>query len=90
MRMSQALNIIDSEGKRTIACSKCDHLIGPTDENWKPHAVLYEQPISSLGETYTTNEQVLLRSFVCPGCGVLLETEVALAGDPFLEDLIFD
>ena len=35
---------------------------------------------------YTTDERLLLREFACPGCGGLLDTEIALPGDPFLED----
>ena len=33
-------------------------------------------------------EAVRLRRFVCPGCGALLDTETALAGDPFLDDVV--
>ena len=37
---------------------------------------------------YTTNNTFLLREFVCPGCGALLDSEIALPGDPFLEDIV--
>ena len=40
------------------------------------------------GESYAAGEQVLLRRFFCPGCGALLDTETALPGDPFLNDIV--
>ena len=55
-------------------------------ENWKEQASLSEQPMQNLGQPYSTDQQVMLRSFSCPGCGVLLDTETAIPGDPFLFD----
>lgn len=43
-----------------------------------------------MGGPYTAGEQVMVRSFTCPQCGTLLDTEIALAEDPFLEDIIFE
>ncbi len=37
---------------------------------------------------YTTIDDLLLREFMCPGCGALLDSEVALPGDPFLKDRV--
>jgi acetone carboxylase gamma subunit len=30
----------------------------------------------------------MLRRFSCPDCGALLDTEIALADDPFLDDIL--
>jgi acetone carboxylase gamma subunit len=30
----------------------------------------------------------MLRQFCCPACGALLDTETALPGDPFLDDVV--
>ena len=89
MQISQTLKLIESNDKRLIACSKCEHRFGSASENWKQDAILHEQPIHTLGETYTVDEKILIRTFVCPDCGVLLDTEVALADDPFLQDIIY-
>ena len=74
---------------RAIACTACGHALGPAGEAWKPHARLDEQPMQGAGGTaYSNAERVLLRRFFCPGCGALLDTESALAGDPFLTDIV--
>jgi len=31
---------------------------------------------------------VVIRQFCCPACGALLDSETALPGDPFLEDVV--
>ena len=32
--------------------------------------------------------QAILRQFGCPGCGALLDSEMALPGEPFLDDIV--
>jgi len=90
VQLSSTLRI-DGEGKnKAIACISCGHDLCPADANWKSHAALDERPAEAFGSPYTTGAKVLIRSFVCPGCGTLLDTELALPGDPFLEDRLFD
>ena len=47
-----------------------------------------ERKLADVAPVYTTSDNLLLREFVCPGCGALLDTEIALPGDPFLEDKV--
>ena len=88
MRMSRRLNITETRGKRQIICRKCTHSFCIAAESWKTQAVLHEQVMSHLGALYSTGEEVVMRSFTCPSCGVLLDTEIAMKGDPYLEDRI--
>ena len=72
-----------------IACMACGHALGPAGVPWKQAARLDEQPMQGAGGApYSNAERVLLRRFFCPGCGALLDTESALAGDPFLNDIV--
>ena len=74
---------------RAIACIACGHALGSAGVPWKDHARLDEQPMQGAGGVpYSNAERVLLRRFFCPGCGALLDTESALAGDPFLTDIV--
>ena len=85
-RISATL-VVDED--RLIACMACGHTLAPTGEPWKPAARLDETPMQGAGGTpYSNAERVLLRRFFCPGCGALLDTESALAGDPFLTDIV--
>ena len=89
MRMSRTLNISDSNGQAIISCSKCDNSIAPAADSWKQQAVLHEQVMNSLGDPFVAGDEVILRFFACPACGTLLDTEIAMKEDGFLEDRIF-
>ncbi len=90
MQLSQTLKISGIAKQKTVRCNQCDHAFGLQTENWKNSANVIEQTMSTLGGPYTSGEGVLLRSFNCPNCGLLLDTEIAMKDDPFLEDIIFD
>ena len=84
MQFSQNLCISDDY----IHCKHCNHRFTSSSENWKSRANLDELPLRELGTPYTTGENVILRKFSCPGCGVLLDSEIAMPDDPFLEDIL--
>jgi acetone carboxylase gamma subunit len=89
MRYSNSLNIKTEQGIKTLCCSRCNTTVSPANEPWKKSAVLLERPMLELAGPYTVGEKVLLRSFACPHCGVLLDTELAQEGDDFLDDRLF-
>lgn len=71
-----------------IACAACGHELARAGTSWKQSASVRERPVSELpGAGLGVDPTVVLREFACPGCGALLDTETALPGDPFLEDL---
>ena len=77
------------DGARNVACMACGHALGPVGAPWKAAARLDETPMQgAAGAAYTNAGRVLLRRFFCPGCGALLDTESALPGDPFLNDVV--
>jgi len=90
MQLTQSLKIDGRGDKAKISCQDCQHDFGPQSTNWKNTAHMTEQPMNSMGTPYTTGEGVLLRSFSCPTCGLLLDTELAMTEDEFLEDIIFE
>ena len=69
-----------------VTCKHCGQSLGGTDGNWKESASVQETPMHSLGGPYSSGGDVLLRSFSCPGCGILVDTETAMQGDPYLND----
>ena len=75
--------------KGQIACMGCGHELGPKGRPWKDAAHLSEAPLQgSSGEPYSNAANVLLRRFYCPGCAKLLDSETALEGDPYLNDVV--
>jgi hypothetical protein len=43
---------------------------------------MVERPLRELAAVYTTGPDALLREFVCPACGLALDSEVARRDDP--------
>jgi N-methylhydantoinase B len=75
-----------------IACSKCAHEICAATENYKLHCAMTEQPITAVNpyildpKTYVDDDMVF-RSYACPSCGLLIQTEMARPTDPPLWDI---
>ena len=75
--------------KSAIACMSCGHALGPSGKPWKDAACLSEIPLEgAAGAPFSNAAYVLLRRFYCPGCAAILDSETALAGDPFLNDVV--
>jgi len=86
--LSQSLEIENGEREAMVRCRGCRHRLCVAREAWKAHAALQERPLKQIAAIYTTAQQLMLREFCCPSCGALLDTEIALPDDPFLEDMI--
>lgn len=88
-RLSRALTLADGENGPTIQCAKCGHALAQGGASWKAGATMQEVPMRGAGgAAYSGGEQVLLRRFSCPNCGSLLDSETAVAGDDYLEDVV--
>jgi N-methylhydantoinase B len=62
-------------------CAACRWELAPLGENWKRGAVERAQPLAEVGPMMTST-LFILRSFTCPGCGLLLDTEMTRPEDP--------
>jgi len=82
-RLTEYLLAADGETR----CVRCDHVLGPAGRNFKLGALVREVPLSEGNPTLRdpaiyTDSTVVLRQFICPGCGTMLETEIAVDGAP--------
>jgi N-methylhydantoinase B len=74
------------------ACAKCDGDLGTISDNYKDHCRREDHPVSDAtplagdARRYIDATPVF-RQFFCPGCGTLIENEIALQGDPVLRDI---
>lgn len=75
-----------------IACRKCAREICSATENYKCHCAVSERPVSTVNphildpKTYVDDDMVF-RSYACPSCGLLIETEIARPTDAPLWDI---
>ena len=90
MRFSNTLDIEQGSDGLRLCCNSCKHPIAGTDRNWKHGAILIERPAHELEGPYRTGRDLLLRHFSCARCGALLDTEMALPGEPWIDDRLLD
>ena len=74
------------------ACGRCGAELGGIEDDYKLGCNREDRRISTsnplIGEPRDfINEVVECRQFSCPGCGTLIENEVAVASDPVLKDI---
>ena len=81
-----------AQGKHRVqACRRCRTVLAPEDGNYKDgcHMIAKEvaaaHPLMKDPKEFIDVEMVY-RQFVCPGCGGLIETEIARASDGVLHD----
>ncbi|MCL4744526.1 MAG: hypothetical protein KJZ83_03830 [Burkholderiaceae bacterium] len=72
-----------------LRCRKCLHLVASSGGRWKTTAPMRSIACADLpGAGSSVNPEVILRQFFCPGCAALLDTEIAMPADPFLDDIV--
>ncbi len=76
------------------AC-RCGKDLGAASANYKDRAVLAESPVQLLAPEFVSDDPemadlMVLRQFLCPGCGVRIDTELVRKGDPVLHDVRID
>ncbi|MBF0277041.1 MAG: hydantoinase B/oxoprolinase family protein [SAR324 cluster bacterium] len=93
LEAAEYLNVKQDENGSFWTCAKCDADLGDLKDNFKDHCQLEEKEISRsnplIGDPIDfIDDQVVYRQFYCPGCGTLIENEVAIASDPILRDIL--
>jgi N-methylhydantoinase B len=85
MRLSEYLQRLSSGETQ---CTFCATVVAPAGAEWKDHAVRRRSPLQVAGPfRYEGGEFVLAESF-CPGCGTVLDVEIATGDDPPLHDRV--
>jgi N-methylhydantoinase B len=83
-------------GALVTCCRRCGAALGPADENYKLQAARYDgqlteiDPVSFVDPASELDGDVVYRTYLCPGCGVLLDHELTLRSDPPVWDMQVD
>jgi N-methylhydantoinase B len=91
-QITDNLAVRKDNGTLHTCCAKCAADLGPVRENYKDHAVRVDDEIAASNPNVGDwkryiDERPVFRQFFCPGCGALLENEIAREGDPVLCDI---
>jgi N-methylhydantoinase B len=73
-------------------CAKCATDLGALTENYKAGCVRNDLPITASNPIVGDPRRFIdplpqFRQFCCPGCGIIVENEIAIAEDPLLVDV---
>jgi N-methylhydantoinase B len=69
-------------------CTWCGERFAGADADWKDRAAVHRVPLSRAGSHRPDDDEFVLIESACPGCGTLLETELAGSDAPPLHDRI--
>ena len=77
---------------RRYGCAKCGTDLGPVSHNYKDYCVRNDLPIQAANPIVGDPARFIdpvpqFRQFCCPGCGLLIENEIAVADEPLLKDV---
>jgi N-methylhydantoinase B len=91
-RITDNLELRREAGGLRCACAKCAADLGAVRENYKDHCVRRESDISAANPNIGDyrryiDDRPVFRQFHCPGCGALVENEIARADDEVLRDI---
>ena len=82
LRFHEALEVAEGGGAQVIRCVNCSHVFCGPDDNYKQFAIRHIQELEDLvgrrvpsGEPYNG----VFQQYYCPGCAVLLQTDVYCA-----------
>ena len=85
------LAVVDSGGGRVWACDRCDERLGGVDDNYKDGTAVIRTLVKDLpgfrDPARHVDELFEYRQFCCPGCGVILDSEIANVEHRYLHDL---
>jgi N-methylhydantoinase B len=84
-------NLAIHKGMR-YGCAKCATDLGSVHENYKNACVRNDLPIEASNPIAGDPKRFIdplpqFRQFCCPGCGLAIENEIAVADDPLLKDV---
>jgi N-methylhydantoinase B len=91
-RTTDSLDLRREAGGVHLCCSRCAADLGPVRENYKDQCVKAELYIRAANPNIGDwrryiDDRPVFRQFYCPGCGGLIENEVARENDAVLRDI---
>ncbi|SOD99411.1 hydantoinase B/oxoprolinase family protein [Blastococcus haudaquaticus] len=86
--LGDALDLVEApSGERFVRC-RCGLGLARAEDAWRTHAGLHVgRDVHDISKGERLTPELELRRYACPGCGVLLSTDVARTGSPVRDDV---
>ncbi|MCY4443121.1 MAG: hydantoinase B/oxoprolinase family protein, partial [Deltaproteobacteria bacterium] len=79
--LQESLVLCDLGERTWVQCARCDHILCESDIDWREACSLGAAPPTEAGPLMDLLlDQYEFQRWYCPGCGVLLDSEIAAAG----------
>jgi N-methylhydantoinase B len=90
--LTDSLDLRREKSGARAGCSRCAADLGPVRGNYKDHCVRRDSDVRAANPNIGDyrryiDDRPVFRQFFCPGCGGLIENEVAREDDPVLHDI---
>jgi N-methylhydantoinase B len=85
-RVIEGVALVAGTGGTVFACAACGAILGDAVETYRLGCRMLELAMTSISELYVapsreTGQDYLLRSYLCPGCGLMLDAHLCRPGD---------
>ncbi len=87
-RLGEYITVREHNGTHYSACDSCGTVLSTMEGGWKDAVIVRERNPENAGAHRSSQDDIVLREFICPNCGRLLDTEVSLETDRFLTDYL--
>jgi N-methylhydantoinase B len=81
----------DEEGRRVLGCTRCGHVLGDYAGNYKLGLLVDEADVTLIplvqDPSFFIDAEIVFRRFCCPGCHVLMATEIVRPDEPALTEM---
>lgn len=86
------LTALDRDGHRVLSCDRCGETIAAYGENYKYGLLVDERPVpevvAGVDPDRFLNRRMVVRRYCCPGCHILMATEITRQDEPPFADMI--
>jgi N-methylhydantoinase B len=83
---------VDADDGPVLVCADCGTVLAAGGGDYRHGLLVHDSPVSELPLAETPNrfldDDMVFRQFCCPGCHVLVVTEVVRADDPPLQEMV--
>ena len=89
------LGIHRGDGALAYCCTGCERSLAPVGDDLRAALACVEVPVAETADLIPptaehTDTDLRFRLYVCPGCGVALDSDIAAAGEPHFEVMSLD
>jgi N-methylhydantoinase B len=92
--LNEYLELRERDGEMRFACRRCGEDLGPHGGDYKRGLLLDQGPVSVLPggpePAEFLDDAMVFRRYCCPGCQVLVKTEIFRADEPILPDVLLE